>query len=80
MTPDVDQTCVLPFADGDAVCPRWWGTLAPFRLGPEHGNQKPRLKMTRAEAAGIVNHTLEADFVNKAVRDLMALHPIRLRS
>ena len=79
MTPNVDQTCLLPFADGDFVVPRWWATLAPFRLGPEHGGQVPRLPMTRAEATGIVNQTLENEYIGAAFRDLIAQHPVRLR-
>jgi hypothetical protein len=50
----IDNMIVLRFLDGDQMVPFWWGNLAAFRQGPEHGDFAPPLPYTLAEAREVL--------------------------
>lgn len=74
MTPDVADTAVLRFADGEYVVPRWWTRLAAFRQGPEHGALAPTLTMTLEEAREMVNRELERNAIAGVMNRWVAEH------
>lgn len=74
MVPDVSQTTVLRFADGDFVVPRWWASLPSFRRGPEYGDYVSPLPFTYGEAQAIASRDLERAAVSRAVGNLMYQH------
>ena len=77
MTPDVENTVVLRFADGEYVVPHWWASLAPFRQGPEHGDYVPPLPYTLEEARAVVNRELERGVDSRLLSDWIAANRVR---